>query len=311
MKRREQIAFAVLSHRKELGNIKSPRTAWKRFEERAAREELEAVPVVCKSKGFDGQPFNLRAFDEGWKGLGILFDEVRDEAHLVLSREGYLVRYAKSVKVLIRYFKNGKWYWLSEFQRTYKKNLLGTVSHMSLEKREPWGVSETSKHDEDYVVTVVYAIFEELGIWLTEKQIDEMLFEVNPGKTPDMRVSRIYAGALNATEVQQVIITFDTLPEELQRDEILIHDTNVEIRANWVESDEMPPGVWKKKDPSEPIVRRCEGGQKKLFKHEEDIQRAVNDLPAIGPAFINLLLGPPEPRDEVPLPKSFFAEFES
>lgn len=288
MKRRERIALAVLSHRKELGDIKTPKAAWRRFVRLATEEEKAAVSTLCRSRGAYGKPLNLRKFNEGWKGLGELFDEIQfgQEVRLYNTEDGYLVRYAESVKIWICYMKNGQYYWLCEFVRIYIKALKKLI----LEKLQEWGVSETRKHLEGLAVTIIYAVLEELGISLTEKQIENILYDFSvPSFPPPLTPSRVYRDTLSCTRIYKAIVQFDELPEALA-DGAIIYDTNVEIHDRWEGPKPRPPGDWRTSVSNGDYAVRYKEMHSKIAAYGDRLQKALDTEPVMSGDFLRQFL---------------------
>lgn len=238
--RKQYIAIAVLVGRKGpgfgLAGLKglSPKRAYFRFLETLDAEGRIALSLLDMGKGRNGKALDLRALNEdGQKGLPELFEEIRlGEAKLRIKdyKTGIITRRAFSLEVEIRVGD----YLFVELERTY------TGKEPVVKEKN---ITETGKADEKIQKIFFRVLLYELGIHLTETEInqifDEIFEQVRMVKYKNVHWSHAYRDLESDVEVCKVELVFDERPEEIKNGKE-IKDTSVVIKADWIYSPKNP-----------------------------------------------------------------------
>lgn len=234
--RRQYIAIAVLAGRRGPGfGLKSiqglsPKEAYYKFLDTLDQEGRIAVSLLAMGKGRDGKALKLRVLNEdGPKGLPELFEEIRlSEARLRIKdyKAGIVTRRAFRLETEIRVGD----YLFVELERIYTGK-----EPVAKEKN----ITETGQKDEDVRKIFFRALLFELGIRLSDKEIDDLFDEIfekeRMVKYIDAHWSHAYLGLESEVETLKIHLVFSERPEKIKNGKE-IKDTSVVIKANWIYS---------------------------------------------------------------------------
>lgn len=248
LSRKEWIAIAVLSARKNADGTRfslagmTPREVHRLFRKELDLEGRIALTLLDIGRHPNGKRLNLRALNEdGLKGLVELFEEVKNgEARIRIydTKTNLIIRRAFSLELEIRVGD----YIFVELVRNYE----GKAPE---EKRK--NLTETGQEGEKVKKTFFRILLQEVGIYKTEEEIDEIFKQMYMQVYTDLHPSKAYKGIQSDVKVLKAVFRLEERPKEIANGKRIL-DTSVVIEAGWVyspEAKQAEPNFKIKNDP--------------------------------------------------------------